>query len=145
MALRCEKGIIPYVCQQPVAEQCVYCGRHFCTTHGHVDKGCCKSLSCMSLYRRDRAVVDRQHWEEERQVIGIERNNMALCAQPECQNSIYVPCGHCEQLYCADHLKRYNFTFRTYTRRNVSKVAGDIMLCEVCVPYLKEYKRDRYE
>lgn len=126
-------------------EQCAYCGKHFCMKHGHYDKACCKALSCLNLYKRDKAIAERRQWEEERLAIGAERNALELCAQPACPNSVYVACGHCEQLYCAGHLTRHTFTFTTYTRRGNTKVKGDISLCEVCQPYLKEYKRDRYE
>jgi hypothetical protein len=113
--------------------------------HGHLDKSCCKSLMCMSAYKRDQSISARRHWEDERLAIGLERNALTLCAQPECNSQPYVACGHCEQLYCADHLQRHTFTFTTYTRRGTTRVKGDIALCEVCQPYLKEYKRDRYE
>lgn len=145
MGLRCEKGPIPLLCREPVVEQCAYCGKHFCMQHGHLDKACCNALSCMSVYKRDRAITDRRHWEEERLSIGQERNARQMCAQPECPSQMYVACGHCEQLYCPQHLQRHNFTFMTYTRRGNTRVKGDIVLCEVCQPYLKEYKRDRYE
>lgn len=145
MALHCEKSLVPLLCKNPVAEQCAYCGKHFCLEHGHVDKACCKSLTCLNLYKRDQALTARRHWEDERLAIGAERNHLGLCGQPECQSATYVACGHCEQLYCADHLQRFNFTFITHTRRGNTRVKGDIALCEVCQPYLKEYKRDRYE
>ncbi|HEX2910187.1 MAG TPA: hypothetical protein VH186_05220 [Chloroflexia bacterium] len=99
----------------------------------------------MTMYKRDRAIADRRHWEEERAQIGQERNAMQLCAQPGCNNPYYVACGHCDQLYCSNHLQRHNFSFNTITRRGTTRVRGDIVLCEVCQPYLQEYKRDRYE
>ncbi len=145
MGLKCEKGPIPLLCREPVVEQCAYCGHHFCMKHGHLDKACCKALSCLSLYKRDAALTARQRWEEERLAIGLERNQLGLCAQPECPNGLYVGCGHCEEQYCPQHLQHHNFTFQTHTRRGSTKVKGDIALCEVCQPYLKEYRRDRYE
>ncbi|MDB5079478.1 MAG: hypothetical protein JWP00_1402 [Chloroflexi bacterium] len=145
MGLRCEKSPVPFLCREPVVEQCAYCGKHFCMQHGHFDKACCKSPACLSVYKRDRAIAERRRWEDERQAIGQERNNIGLCSQPECPNGMYVTCGHCEQLYCSLHLKRYNFSFVTHTRRGSTRVKGDIVLCEVCLPYLDDYKRDRYE
>ena len=145
MALRCEKSPLPLLCREPVVEQCAYCGKHFCMQHGHLDKTCCKSHACLNTYRLDRKLADRQRWEDERLLIGQERNALGYCAQPQCPNGLYVGCGHCEQVYCPYHLQRYNFSFNTHTRRGTTRVKGDIMLCEVCQPYLEEYKKDRYE
>jgi len=145
MGLRCEKGVLPISCGEPVAEQCVYCGKHFCAKHGHVDKASCKDFSCMRHYKRDRAIKDRELWEEERRREGIERNSSNLCGHSACINEIYVACGHCEVLFCPEHVSRHPFSFNTYTRRAVTRVQGDITLCQACKPYLKEYKRDRYE
>ena len=145
MALRCERSLVPLICTRPVVEQCAYCGKHFCMQHGHYDKACCKSPSCMATYKRDRAITERRNWEEQRLAIGTERNEIGLCAQPTCPQEFYIACGHCEQLYCSAHLKHHSFSFTTYTRRGNTRVKGDILLCEVCEPYLKEYQRDRYE
>lgn len=145
MALRCEKALVPLLCSRPVVEQCAYCGHHFCMVHGHYDKACCKSSACLSQYKRDRAITERRNWEEQRLAIGAERNALRLCAEPECPQEFYVACGHCEKMYCSQHLQHHNFSFVTYTRRGNTRVKGDILLCEVCLPYLKEYRRDRYE
>jgi hypothetical protein len=145
MALHCEKGLLPLLCREPVAEQCLYCGKHFCVKHGHVDKATCGNFSCMQNYKRDRAIKERELWEEERRRGGIERNAINLCGHPECVNEVYVACGHCEVLFCPNHVSRRAFSFNTYTRRSVTRVQGDIILCEACLPYLKEYKKDRYE
>jgi hypothetical protein len=83
MALHCERSLIPYICRQPVAEQCSYCGHHFCMKHGHLDKACCRHFSCLRLYKRDQAISARRRWEDERLAIGQERNALGLCAQPE--------------------------------------------------------------
>jgi hypothetical protein len=47
--------------------------------------------------------------------------------------------------FCPVHVTRYSFSFKTHTRRGVTRVKGDITLCETCKPYLREYQRDRYE
>jgi hypothetical protein len=145
MALRCERALLPLICAEPVVERCAYCGKHFCMKHGYLDKACCKSYTCMALYKKDRAISERKRWEEERFLIGQERNKMGLCAQPECPSEVYVDCGHCENLYCSRHVQRHDFTFYTHTRRGSTRIRGDILLCEVCQPYLREYKKDRYE
>ncbi len=145
MGLHCEKGLVSFSCRRPVAEQCAYCGKHFCMRHGHVDKNSCKNLSCMRAYRRDRAIRERENWEEERRQIGAIRNSGNLCGHPECPNEVYVACGHCEILFCPNHVSRKTFSFNTYTRRSITRVDGDITLCEACKPYLKEYQKDRYE
>ncbi len=145
MALRCERALLPYICQEPVVERCAYCGHHFCMKHGYREKSCCKSLSCLALYKRDHAISARRRWEDERHVIGQERNGLGWCAQPECESEVYVDCGHCGNLYCSKHVQRHTFAFNTHTRRGSTRIRGDIVLCEVCQPYLKDYKRDRYE
>ncbi len=145
MGLHCEKGILPISCQQPIVEQCSYCGKHFCMKHGHVDKATCNNPGCLRRYKRDRGIRERELWEEERYRGGLERNSQNLCGHPECTNEVYVACGHCEVLFCPNHVSRHSFTFNTYTRRATTRVEGDITLCETCRPYLKEYKRDRYE
>lgn len=145
MALHCEKGLLPISCRRMVIEQCVYCGKHFCLKHGHLDKAVCKSPTCLRKYKKDRAIADRTAWEEEQHQIGFNKNGVGLCGQPNCRNSLYVVCSHCEVSYCPEHVSRFTFSFRTHTRRNVTRVKGDITLCEICKPRLVEYRRDRFE
>lgn len=142
MALHCEKRVF---CREEVIEQCVYCGKHFCIKHGHLDKAVCKNATCMRRYKRDRAIADREAWEEEQKGIGLERNAAGMCGNADCPNSVYVPCGHCEVQYCSNHVSRYQFSFVTHTRRENTRVKGSILLCYTCKPHLKEYQRDRFE
>ncbi len=142
MALSCEKGLI---CKLEVIEQCVYCSKHFCLKHGHPDKAICKSPTCMRRYKRDRAVADRATYEEELTELGFDKNAAGLCGEIDCQHEIYVTCGHCEVRFCPEHVTRYNYSFKTHTRRGDTTVKGNITLCATCKPHLKEYKRDRYE
>jgi len=144
MGLHCEKGFV-LTCKKPIVEQCAYCSQHFCIKHGHIDKATCKSRRCMTKYRREKRLFDRQTWEDERYQLGVERNAVSLCAYPECANEVYVACGHCETFYCPNHVARYNYNYRTHTRRAITRVKGDVTLCDVCQPYLREYNQDRYE
>ncbi len=145
MALSCEKGALPFSCRNQVIEQCVYCGKHFCVKHGHLDKAVCKSYNCMRQYKSDRVIADRESWEQEQHRIGFAKNAAGLCGNPRCQNEMYTSCGHCEVSYCARHISRFTFSFRSHTRRENVKIKGDITLCDVCKPHLGEYKEDRYE
>lgn len=145
MALRCEKSLIPLTCREEVVEQCIYCEKHFCMKHGHLDKVVCKSNACMRRYKRDRAIADRAAWEEDQRLVGMERNSGGLCGQHDCPNPVYVTCGHCEVRFCSNHVSRYNFSFTTHTRRSKTRVKGNLILCYTCKPHLKEYERDRYE
>jgi hypothetical protein len=144
MALRCEKSLLNS-CKKEVIEQCVYCHKHFCIKHGHMDKAVCKNRSCMKKYTRDRAIADREAWEEEQKHIGLDKNTQGMCGVTDCQSSIYIPCGHCDVQFCATHVTRYNFSFTTHTRRTKTRVKGSILLCHTCKPHLKEYQKDRYE
>lgn len=144
MALYCEKGVL-LTCRNPIVEQCSYCGKHFCVQHGHVDKVICNNADCLKKYASDLRKSERQAWEDERYQMGLERNTYNLCGYPECPNQVYVVCGHCDVFYCPNHVQRFSFTFKTHTRRAVTRVKGDVTLCDVCQPYLKEYNKDRWE
>ncbi|NWJ48339.1 MAG: hypothetical protein HXX08_20985 [Chloroflexi bacterium] len=142
MALACEKG---FFCKTEVIEQCSYCGKHFCIRHGHRDKAVCKSPSCMRKYRHELAVVERFAYEDEKRALGFARNYARLCGKENCNHEFYLVCGRCEVQFCPTHISRHIFHFDIITIRGTTRVRDEINLCELCKPYLSDYKKDRYE
>ena len=146
MALKCEKGLSSVIgCREPVAEQCLYCKKHFCPRHGDTDKLICHSIMCISKYKVDHKRYEREQYEKYRRTLGTDRNATQMCGYPECPNMYYIQCGHCQTYYCPNHVGKHKYAFTTKTRRTAVRVRDDIHLCDVCKPYLDEYNRDRYE
>lgn len=143
MALTCEaRRLLILTCHAEPVDRCLYCGRHFCASHGDVNRRVC--FACLPKFWEDAAKEAAEALELRRRELGAALNAKGLCGTDGCGNPMLTNCDRCQILHCSRHVSRYEYSYRHHTLAGTYIRRGRVVLCDACSAFVDEYKRDRY-
>jgi len=101
-----KRGFLRSGCGNDASGRCVYCDEPFCNDHGVFGEDYLEVCDRPKCRAKLDDVVSHQEWI--RRVRGA--NDMNLCANEACRQSMLHQCSRCRLLFCTGHLNSMEIT-----------------------------------